>query len=156
MGNIIEVKDLRKTYKSRGRMTEALRGISFSVKRGEIFGLLGPNGAGKSTTLNILIGLLSSTGGKIQIFGKDFARNEEYIKSRMNIATAYADLATALTVYQNLKVFAVMYNVENYREKIEALCGQFDIRHLYRSKFGELSAGQKTRVNLCNALLNDP
>ena len=125
--NAIEVKDLIKTYESRGRVTHALRGIDFEVKKGEIFGLLGVNGAGKSTTLSILIGLLTPTSGKVQFFGKDFGSFEEQIKNRINIATAYADLATSLTVYENLNIFAIMYDVHNYRKKISQLLAQFNI-----------------------------
>ena len=151
--NILEVKNLKKTYPSG---TEALRGIDFAVKRGEIFGMLGPNGAGKSTTLNILIGLLSASSGSVRVFGKNFFKNESEAKEHMNIATAHADLAGNLTVKQNLKIFAIMYGVKNYEDKISSLCAQFDIKHILKSRFGELSAGQKTRVNLCKSLINDP
>ena len=82
MENIIEVKNLKKTYLSRGHKTEALKGISFEVKRGEIFGILGVNGAGKSTTLSILMDLLTPTSGTIEFFGKDFRSNTEEVKSR--------------------------------------------------------------------------
>src|SRR5438105_109187 len=111
MDNIIEVENLRKIYGKGVKATLALRDISFKVREGEIFGILGPNGAGKSTTLNILIGLLSPTSGKIKIFGQNFFEHEAEIKNRMNIATAYADLAGNLTVYKNLKVFALFYGV---------------------------------------------
>ena len=154
--NIIEVKNLKKIYKSRGRVTEALRGVSFEVQHGEIFGILGVNGAGKSTTLSILINLLTPTSGTVKFFGKDMRGHEEEIKNRINIATAYADLATSLTVYENLKVFSLMYNVKNYKAKIGELLEQFGITGLRKSKFGELSAGQKTRVNLAKSLINDP
>ena len=156
MENILEIEDLRKTYEAKSGPVHALKGITLSVKRGEIFGLLGVNGAGKSTTLNILSGLLEATSGRIMILGKDFFTHEEEIKSRMNIATAYADLPGNLTVLQNLKVFAVMYNIPNHKEKIKKTMEQFEITNLAKSKFGELSAGQKTRVNLCKSFLNDP
>lgn len=151
--NVIEVENLKKIY---NRNTPALKGISFSVEEGEIFGILGPNGAGKSTTLNILIGLLSPTSGKVRIFGQNFFEHEEEIKTKMNIATAYADLAQNLTVYQNLKVFAFLYGVKNYKNKIETLLQQFQIIELKNERIDSLSAGQKTRVNLCKSLINDP
>lgn len=153
MDNIIEVKNLAKVYSAK---VHALRGISFEVRKGEIFGILGPNGAGKSTTLNIMIGLLTPTGGEIKIFNKDFFRHEEEIKNKMNIATAYADLGNNLTVYRNLRVYAGMYDVKNHKEKISNLLGEFGITHLRNKWFGDLSAGEKTRVNLCKALINDP
>ena len=154
--NIIEVKNLKKTYGSKAKAVAALKGVSFEVKRGEIFGILGPNGAGKSTTLNILIGLLSPTSGSVRIFDKNFFQNEEQIKDRMNIATAYADLAGNLTVRQNLKVFALMYGVKNPDVKIADLLEKFKIPELAHKRFDNLSAGQKTRVNLCKSLINDP
>ncbi len=154
--NVVEVKNLKKVYGKGKNSTEALKGVSFEVTEGEIFGILGPNGAGKSTTLNILIGLLTPSSGKVEIFGKNFFENEEEIKNRMNIATAYADLANSLTVYKNLKVFALLYGVKNYKDKIESLLAQFQITELRDQKINDLSAGQKTRVNLCKSLINDP
>lgn len=154
--NIIEVRNLKKIYNPRKNPIEALKGISFDVRKGEIFGLLGVNGAGKSTTLNILIGVLTASGGSVKIFGMDFFKNEEEIKQRMNIATAYADLAGSLTVQKNLQIYAIMYHVPNYPKKIIGLAQRFEISHLLKKKFVELSAGQKTRVNLCKSLINDP
>ncbi len=154
--DIVEVKNLRKTYSPNKNPVHALRGISFSVAKGEVFGILGVNGAGKSTTLNILIGLLTPTAGTIKILGKDFFKNEEEIKNRMNIATAYADLANNLSVYRNLKVYALMYGVRNYEHKINELIEIFGIKHLKDKWFGDLSAGERTRVNLSKSLINDP
>lgn len=156
MDHIIEVKNLQKTYNPKRNPVHALKGISFKVSKGEVFGILGVNGAGKSTTLNILIGLLSATSGSVKICGQDFFKHEEEIKAKMNIATAYADLASNLTVYRNLKVYAVMYKVKNYQEKIETLLDMFGIARLRDKWFGDLSAGEKTRVNLCKSLINDP
>jgi ABC-2 type transport system ATP-binding protein len=156
MRTVIEVKNLKKTYHSKKNEVLALKGIDFEVPEGEIFGILGPNGAGKSTTLHILIGLLSPTSGTVKIFGKNFFQNETEIKNKMNIATAYADLASSLTVYQNLKVFALLYGVKNRKEKIMTLLEQFKITELKNKKVTDLSAGQKTRVNLCKSLINDP
>lgn len=153
VGNILIVENLKKNY---DKHTTALKGINFTIAEGEIFGILGPNGAGKSTTLNILIGLLSPTYGKITIFGKNFFKNESEIKNRMNIATAYADLAGNLTVYRNLKIFGIMYGVKNYKQKIEELLSMFQIADLRKKLIVDLSAGQKTRVNLCKCLINDP
>lgn len=156
MGSIIEIKNLTKTYRSKSGPVHALRGVNFSVEKGEIFGLLGVNGAGKSTTLNILIGLLSPSGGTVRVFGKNFFHAESELKDRMNIATAYADLAGNLTVYRNLKIYALMYNVPDYHEKIGKLMDLFGVSHLSGKWFADLSAGEKTRVNLCKSLLNDP
>ena len=154
--DVLEVENLIKVYGKNKNTVHALKGISFSVAEGEIFGILGVNGAGKSTTMNIMIGLLTASTGSVRIFGKNFFQNEGEIKQHMNIATAYADLASTLTVQQNLNVYGVMYGVKNYRGKIDELLKRFDIERLRGEQFSKLSAGQKTRVNLCKALLNDP
>ncbi len=156
MKNILEVKNLKKTYGNGKDAFTALKGINFNVTEGEIFGLLGPNGAGKSTTLHILIGLLTPTSGEVKIFDENFFKHETQIKDRMNIATAYADLAQNLTVYKNLKVFAFLYGIKNPKKKIEELLEQFQISELRNKRIDSLSAGQKTRVNLCKSLINDP
>jgi ABC-2 type transport system ATP-binding protein len=154
--NILEVENLKKIYGKGKNAAYALKGVNFQIQEGEIFGLLGPNGAGKSTTLNILIGLLSASSGTIKVFGKNFHEHAEEIKNKMNIATAYAELAQNLTVYQNLKVFAFLYGVKNYKAKIENLLEQFQIPELRNARIDSLSAGQKTRVNLVKSLINDP
>lgn len=147
---------MRKVYDARKGPIVALHGASFSVKKGEIFGILGVNGAGKSTLLNILIGVLTATSGSVRIFDKDFFKNEEAIKQRMNIATAYADLASSLSVYRNLKVFSMLYGVKDYDKRIGELLELFGIVSLKNQRFDALSAGQRTRVNLCKGLLNEP
>ncbi|PIN73657.1 ABC transporter ATP-binding protein [Candidatus Woesearchaeota archaeon CG10_big_fil_rev_8_21_14_0_10_45_16] len=148
----VVVKNLKKTFPG----VTAVNNISFSVKKGEIFGLLGVNGAGKSTTINILTGLLRPDSGKITIFGKDFFKNEEEIKNRFNVATAYYSLSTNLTVRQNLEVYARIYNIKNRKKKIEELSERFMISHRFKTKVHSLSSGERTRVVLVKALLNDP
>lgn len=150
---VVEVREITKQYPGSGK--QALRGVSFDVAKGELFGVLGVNGAGKSTLLNILIGLVSATSGSINIFGKDFFADPE-LRQRMNIATAYADLAGNLTVFQNLMIYARMYNVTNPKDRIVALLEEFRVTDLAGQRFDQLSAGQKTRVNLCKGFINEP
>ena len=152
MENVIEIKDLKKSY---GK-DEALKGISFDVKRGEIFGLLGPNGAGKSTTINILLGLVSLDKGKITILGRDFLKEREFISQRMNVVAARTSLTGILTVRENLKIFAMIYNIKNPDKKIDELLDLFEIPDSKNKKLQTLSAGQHTRVTLCKGLINDP
>ncbi|MBI2573664.1 ABC transporter ATP-binding protein [Candidatus Woesearchaeota archaeon] len=154
--NILEVKNLVKEYKTKTGTFRAVDGISFQVKKGEIFGLLGINGAGKSTTINMLTGLLRPTSGTISMFGKDFLKNEEECKQRFNVATAYYNLSQNLTIKQNLKVYALLYNVKNADTKIKELCSQFSLQHLFNTKLVLLSSGERTRVVLVKALLSDP
>src|SRR3989344_6621641 len=118
----IEVKNLVKTFESKGKKFRAVNNVSFSVKKGEIFGLLGPNGAGKTTTLNILNGLISKDSGEIKILGLDPEQNElnwESVKNKINVSTAYYSLSEQLTIRQNLKVYAMLYNIKNIQEKID-------------------------------------
>ncbi len=153
MDKIVEVKDLRKTYPA--SKTEALRGINFSVKKGELFGILGINGAGKSTLLNIIIGLVTASSGNIFVFGQSVLTTPE-LKQRMNIATAYADLAGNLTVFNNLLIYAKIYNVQNPKTRIKNLLEEFRVANLANQRFDQLSAGQRTRINLCKGFINEP
>lgn len=144
----LKVDRLKKKY---GKV-EALKGVSFEIKKGEIFGFLGPNGAGKSTTINILAGLLDKDSGNVKILGKEISD----AKGDMNIANAYSHLSGILTVNQNLKVFGKLYSVENIQKKIDKLLKDFEIEDLKNRKVHTLSSGQSTRVNLCKGLLNNP
>ncbi len=153
------VKNLKKTFPNKelsGGVKIAVDNISFSVKKGEIFGLLGVNGAGKSTTISMLCGLTSPDSGAVNIFGKNFFENEEECKSRFNIATAYYHLHGKLTVKENLNVFARLYNIRSPKKKIEDLCSLFMIKHLYNTLVYSLSSGEKSRLVLVKSLLNDP
>ncbi len=144
----VKVRNLRKSYEGK----EALKGISFDIKKGEIFGLLGPNGAGKSTTINILSGLLKQDSGDVEILGKDVTK----VKEKMNVATAYSDLNGSLTVEQNLRVYAKLYGVPHYEKKINDLLEMFEISHLRKKQAYTLSSGEGTRLILCKGLINDP
>ena len=154
--NTIEVQNLVKTYKERGSIITAVDDISFSVKRGEIFGLLGPNGAGKTTTLNILNGLLTKDSGSIKILGYDPEENWEFVKNKINVSTAYFSLSEQLTIRQNLNVYAMLYNISNKQQKIDQLLKMFELTALQNRKVIQLSSGEKTRVALCKGFINDP
>ena len=149
----LEVSDLRKSFRDNKNVVNALNGVNFNIEKGEIFGLLGPNGAGKSTTINVLTGLLTPDSGSVKYFGMDFC---EDIQNMMNTATAYRALNRNLTVYQNLHVIAALYNVKDHKKKIYGLLKQFKIESLANKLVGDLSSGQRTRVNLCKALVNSP
>lgn len=149
---LLDIHDLRKSYDN----VEALKGVSLSVERGEIFGLLGPNGAGKSTTINILLGLILADSGHIEVFGQNFARHSLEIRRRMNVAAAFTSLNGVLTVRENLRVYGHIYGVKNIRTKIDELLERFEITELADKKLQYLSSGQHTRVTLCKGLINDP
>src|SRR5437899_10753721 len=152
MPNVLAVENLSKKY---GEMI-AVDGISFEVTRGEIVGLLGPNGAGKTTTINMVLGVLEPTAGSIRIEDIDVARQRSKALDRTNFAAVYAPLPGNLTVYQNLRIFGLMYAVKQLKARIETLIDQFDLEKFRNVKCGVLSSGEQTRVGLAKALLNDP
>lgn len=153
MTDPLVVKGLEKSYKSKKEIVRAVQGVSFSVKKGEIFGLLGPNGAGKTTTINILTGLLTQDAGTATYFGKAWC---EETHNKVNATTAYTWLNGTLTVEQNLKIYTKMYAVKDPAARITKLLAMFNIADLRNRKVYELSSGQSVRVNLCKCLINDP
>jgi ABC-2 type transport system ATP-binding protein len=150
--NVLTVDGLRKAYGE----TVAVDGVSFDVGRGEIVGLLGPDGAGKTTTINMILGVLEPTAGRIAIEGVDLARDRSRALGCTNFAAVYAPLPGNLSVYQNLRVFGLMYGVRELRARIEALLDEFDLRRFRDTKCGVLSSGEQTRVALAKAMLNRP
>jgi len=149
---VVEVRNLTKQF---DRVT-AVNGISFEIYQGEILGMLGPNGAGKTTTIQMLLGITTPTRGEIRILGLDLYRDREAILGQVNFSSSYVSLPQSLTVYENLRVFARLYHVRNYREKIDHLLSVFEITQLRDTVTRKLSTGQSTRVSLAKALLNDP
>ncbi|MGW8161397.1 MAG: ABC transporter ATP-binding protein [Desulfobulbales bacterium] len=149
---VTEVSKLTKRF---GGLT-ALDGVSFKICRGEILGLLGPNGAGKTTAIHCMLGLITPTSGTIRIMGYDVGRHRREILSRVNFSSAYTALPSNLTVWENLIVFARLYGLKKYREKIDTLLELFEIEDTNTKLTGSLSSGQLTRLNLCKAFLNDP
>lgn len=134
----------------------AVDGIDFAVARGSTTALLGGNGAGKTTTLAMLLGLLLPTGGKVSVLGQDMVAHRHLVLGRMNFSSPYVDLPQRLTVRENLRVYAHLYAIENADRRIETLADDLDIRQFLDRRTRALSAGQKTRVALAKALLNDP
>src|SRR3982751_3200642 len=149
---VILVDNLVKRYGS----TLAVDGISFAVGRGVTTALLGGNGAGKTTTLAILLGLLLPSSGSVRIFGEDVLRHRYRVLPRINFSTPYVDLPHRLTVRQNLTIYARLYGLPRREERIAALAQDLQIEALLERPAGKLSAGQKTRVALAKALLNEP
>ena len=148
----IEVSGLTKRFEK----TVAVAGIAFTVERGVTAALLGGNGAGKTTTLAMLLGLLLPTEGSIHIFGEDMLRHRYRVLPRMNFSSPYVDLPHRLTVRQNLTIYGRLYGVHELGARIEALAADLQIGAFLDRALGKLSAGQKTRVQLAKALLNQP
>ena len=152
MKNLVEVKNIKKNY---GK-NEAVKGISFNIKEDEILGLLGPNGSGKTTTIGMLLGLLKPTSGEILINGQKLEGNRIEILEQINFISPYIELPKKLTVKQNLTVYGKLYKINNINERIEFLSGKLRLEDLLNSITGELSSGQKNRVSLAKALINEP
>lgn len=148
----IEIESLVKAFGS----VRAVDGLRFKVPKGQIVALLGGNGAGKTTTISMLLGILLPTSGKIRVLGTDMARNRYQVLHRMNFTSPYVDIPQRLTVIQNLKVYAKLYGIDHPAQRIDEISALFDLGPLLNRRFGSLSAGQKTRVSLAKALINEP
>jgi ABC-2 type transport system ATP-binding protein len=146
------VAHLRKTYAS----IAALDDVSFTVARGEIVGLLGPNGAGKTTTINMILGVLEPTGGRVTIDEVDVVRDRARALQRTNFAAVYASLPGNLTVGENLKFFGLLYGIGSLTRRVDELLEEFDLTRLRDTKCGLLSSGEQTRAALAKALINKP
>jgi len=150
--SVLKVEKLVKDYGS----YRAVSGISFEIERGQVLGLLGPNGAGKTTTIQMLIGITNSTSGRISYFGRDFINHKQASLQRINSTSAYNTLLGRISVKENLMTFAGLYGVTDRQAKIAQLLDKFEVSHLADRRYIDLSAGERTRVNLAKSLLNDP
>ena len=148
----IEVEHLVKQYKT----ACAVDDISFRIARGSITGLLGGNGAGKTTTIAMIMGLVLPTSGRIQVLGHAMPAQAADVLGRMNFESPYVDMPMRLTVRQNLTIFGRLYAVANLRDRIAQLASDLDLGDFLDRANGKLSAGQKTRVALAKALINQP
>lgn len=149
---VLAVTGLTKQY----AQFTAVNSISFEIGQGEVVGLLGPNGAGKTTTIQMLLGLTEPSGGEIRFFGKNFTAHREEILTRINFVSAYSNMQTRTTVLQNLHVFSMLYHVENWKEKAVQLARLLGVEHKFNMLYWHLSSGERARVNLVKAFLNDP
>ena len=152
MKNSIEVINLSKSYKTK----KAVNNINFKIDENEIVGLLGPNGCGKTTTIGMILGLLKPTSGKVLINGKNIENNKISILHKMNFISPYIELPKKLTVNQNLIVYGKLYSIQNLNDRINFLSEKLRLGDLLDKITGELSSGQKNRVSLAKALINDP
>lgn len=148
----ISVAGLTKSFGA----VRAVDGISFDVAQGSVTGLLGGNGAGKTTTISILLGLLTATSGRVTVLGVDMAKRPEDALPFMNFSSPYVELPRRLTVRENLTVYAKLYGVLDVPGRIAVLADELDLTKFIDRDSGTLSAGQKTRVAMAKALLNEP
>ena len=148
----IVVENLSKNYSKK----EAVKDVSFKIHENEILGLLGPNGCGKTTTIAMMLGLLTPTSGKVLINGKEIEKNRISLLHKLNFISPYIELPKKLSVKENLIVYGKLYSVKNIKDRIEYLSEILRLKEFIDKKTGELSSGQKNRVNLAKALVNDP
>ena len=149
---VIRVENLSKRYDD----TVAVNDVNFTVARGSSTALLGGNGAGKTTTIAMLLGIVIPTSGTVTVLGEDMITHRYRVLPRINFASPYVDLPKRLRVEQNLRVYAHLYGVPHPRDKIAEIAEALDITAFLKRPFGSLSSGEKTRVSLAKALINDP
>ena len=152
MQNSIKVINLKKSYGSK----EAVKNINFEIKENEIVGLLGPNGSGKTTTIGMILGLLKPSSGEVLINGLRIEKYRNDILQKINFISPYIELPKKLTVKQILIVYGKLYSVKNLKEKIDYLVNKLRLEKLLNRITGELSSGQKNRISLAKAIINDP
>ena len=148
----IKINNLSKQY----RNTLAVKNINFKINKGAIIGLLGPNGCGKSTTIGMMLGLIKPTSGTVVINGQNIENNRTSLLEKMNFISPYVELPKKLTVEENLKVYGRLYGVKNLKDRIYNVMKKLNLTQFITRKTGELSSGQKNRVSLAKALINDP
>ena len=148
----IEISNLSKNFKK----AQAVKNISFKIGKGKIIGLLGPNGCGKTTTIGMMLGLIKPSSGVVKINGLNIENHRTNLLQKMNFISPYIELPKKLTVEENLKVYGRLYGVKKLNDKISELMNVLNLFEFRKRKTGELSSGQKNRVSLAKALINDP
>ena len=150
----IEINNLNKKYNN----VLAVKNINFKISKGSIVGLLGPNGCGKTTTIGMMLGLIKPTSGTVFVNGQNIENENVRTKilEKVNFISPYVELPKRLTVEENLNVYGRMYGVNNLQDKILNLMKELNLLEFKKRKTGELSSGQKNRVSLAKALINDP
>ena len=149
---VVKVSNLVKIFDKR----KIIKNISFDVSENSVVGILGKNGAGKTTLLGMLMGLILPSSGKIKILGKDLNKKKNEILKKINFQSPYVDLPKKMTVEQNLYFYSRLYGIKNFKDIVNDLIDKLKMKDLIKKNYGSLSAGQKTKVNLCKALINNP
>jgi ABC-2 type transport system ATP-binding protein len=153
----VEISHISKEFRTEKAVVQALTDISFNIREGEIFGILGPNGAGKTTLLNMMNGMLEQNQGTIKIFGTD-TRTDRTLLEKMNCVSGESRFHWCLSAYQVLKIYGMLYNVpaDKIRQRSEELIKQLDITSFANRRFDSLSTGQRMRIVIAKALINEP
>ena len=149
----IEIKNLSKKFNT----ILAVNNLNFTIEKNTTIGLLGPNGCGKTTSIGMMLGLIKPSSGQVIIDNKDINKIDRYkTLSKINFASPYVELPKKLTVAQNLEVYARLYGVKNFKDRIAEISEELDLNIFLNKKTGELSSGQKNRASLAKSLINKP
>ena len=135
---------------------KAVDKLNLEVKKGEIVALLGSNGAGKTTVINMLLGLLMPSKGTVTVLDHDMSKFQYKVLHKLNLSSPYIDLPNRLKVKQNLTIYCYLYGVTNIKERILKLAGELKFESILEKRYGTLSSGQKAKVSLAKALVNQP
>jgi len=149
--NVIEVRQLTKEFDGK----RVLRGIDFTVQKGEVFGFLGPNGAGKTTTMRIILGLLKPTSGQAMVLQETLEKSRE-LRKRVGVLLEEEGLYPRLSAYDNLEYFARLYEADGVAQRINETLGIVGLKGREREKVGYYSKGMKRRLGLARAILHKP
>ena len=156
--NMVEVRDLTKTYKSDGKEIQAVKGINLDITKGEIFSLLGPNGAGKTTTISMISGLIAPTKGDARIGGHSILTHALDAKRLLGVIPQEIALYLQLSARQNLEFFGKMYNLrgKELANRVDEVLEFIDLKDRQHDKVDSFSGGMKRRVNIGVGLLHRP
>lgn len=146
----ISLENVKKTLGKR----EVLKGISFTVARGDVFGYLGPNGAGKTTTIRILLGLLQADSGRLDIMGQDISKSDT--RRKIGFALDPDGLYDNMTAEENLEFYARIYGLADYRQRIAELLDAMGLSDRAKDRVGTYSKGMRQRLALARAMTHDP
>ena len=151
---IIEIDNLKKSFKD----VNAVDGVSFKVKEGELFAFLGVNGAGKSTTINIISGVLQKDSGTVKVCGHDLDSDTDKIKNELGIVFQNSVLDKKMTAYDNLKSRANLYGIfgADFKKRLEEISELLDLKEILKRPICKLSGGQKRRIDIARALFHNP
>lgn len=154
MEEILKITNVSKSF---GKI-KAVNNISFKVKKGEMFAYLGVNGAGKSTTISMICGTLKNDNGNIIVCGEDINKNSKYIKNKIGVVFQNSVLDQTLSVYDNLKYRASLYDItgNEFKKKFEELSKMFELNEIKNQKVKTLSGGQRRRVDIARAIIHEP
>ena len=154
MNDILKLTNVSKSYSN----VKAIDNISFKVKKGELFAYLGINGAGKSTTISMICGTLESDSGTILVCGEDINKDSNNLKKKIGVVFQNSVLDQSLSVYDNLKYRASLYNItgKEFQERYKQLEKLFDLKKIKKQKVKTLSGGQRRRVDIARAIIHNP